>query len=55
MQKDEALMAALRRVGGDPGETVSAEETGEGVVIGDAGETGEVDPEAAGHIFVRRA
>jgi len=55
MQKDEALMAALRRVGALPGETVSAEETGEGVLIGHAGETAEVDPEAAGHIFVRRA
>jgi DtxR family Mn-dependent transcriptional regulator len=55
MQKDEALMAALRRVGALPGETVSAEQTAEGVLVAHAGETAEVDPEAADHIFVRRA
>jgi DtxR family Mn-dependent transcriptional regulator len=55
MQKDEALMAALRRVGALPGETVNAEQTGEGVLVAHAGETAEVDPEAADHIFVRRA
>jgi DtxR family Mn-dependent transcriptional regulator len=55
MQKDEALMAALRRVGALPGETINAEQTGEGVLVAHAGETAEVDPEAADHIFVRRA
>jgi DtxR family Mn-dependent transcriptional regulator len=55
MQKDEALMGALRRVGALPGETVNAEETESGVMIAHAGETAEVDPEAAEHIFVRRA
>ena len=55
MQKDEALMAALRRVGALPGETVNAEQTGEGVLVAHAGETAEVDLEAAEHIFVRRA
>ncbi|HET8602684.1 MAG TPA: metal-dependent transcriptional regulator [Marmoricola sp.] len=54
MQKDEALMGALRRVGALPGETVNAEDTVEGVVLAHAGETAEIDPEAAEHIFVRR-
>ena len=54
MQKDEALMGALRRVGAMPGETVNAEDTVEGVVLAHAGETAEIDPEAAEHIFVRR-
>ena len=55
MQKDEALMGALRRVGALPGETVNAELTGEGVLLAHGGETAEVEPEAAEHIFVRRA
>ena len=54
MQKDEALMGALRRVGALPGETVNAEDTEEGVLLAHAGETAEIDPEAADHIFVRR-
>jgi DtxR family Mn-dependent transcriptional regulator len=54
MQKDEALMAALRRVGAMPGETVNAEETAEGVVLAHAGETAEIEPESAEHLFVRR-
>ncbi len=55
MQKDEALMGALRRVGALPGETVNAEATPAGVLLAHAGETAEVDPDAAEHIFVRRA
>jgi DtxR family Mn-dependent transcriptional regulator len=54
MQKDEALMAALRRAGARPGEIVSAAAGPEGIVVGSAGETAEILPEAADHIFVRR-
>jgi DtxR family Mn-dependent transcriptional regulator len=54
MQKDESLMAALRRVGALPDKSVTIVATSEGVLIGSAGETAEIDPEAAEHIFVRR-
>ena len=55
MQKDEPLMRALRRVGAIPGSVVSAVASEQGVLIGSAGETAEVMPEAAEHIFVKRA
>ena len=54
MQKDEVLMGALRRVGAVPGKTVTVVETGEGVLLGSGGETAEIVPEAAEHIFVKR-
>lgn len=54
MQKDETLMSALRRVGALPDRTVTVVTTGEGVLIGSGGETAEIIPEAAEHIFVRR-
>ena len=54
MQKDEVLMGALRRVGAVPGKTVTVVETGEGVLLGSGGETAEIVPEAAEHIFVRK-
>ena len=54
MQKDEMLMSALRRVGALPDKTVTAIATDEGVLIGSGGETAEIVPEAADHIFVRR-
>ena len=54
MQKDEPLMRALRRVGALPGAVVSAVGSGEGILVGAAGETAEVLPEAAEHIFVKR-
>ena len=54
MQKDEVLMSALRRVGAVPGKTVIVATTDEGVLIGSGGETAELVPEAAEHIFVRR-
>ena len=53
MQKDEVLMSALRRVGAMPDQTVVAVATDEGVLLGSGGETAEVVPEAADHIFVR--
>ncbi len=54
MQKDEALMSTLRRVGALPDKTVTIATTAEGILVGSGGETAEVYPEAAEHIFVRR-
>ena len=54
MQKDEVLMSALRRVGAVPDTTVSIAPTEEGVLVGAGGETAEIMPEAADHIFVKR-
>jgi DtxR family transcriptional regulator, Mn-dependent transcriptional regulator len=53
MQKDEALMGALRRVGALPDKTVTVARTEEGVLVGSGGETAEIIDEAADHIFVR--
>ncbi|MGN6723490.1 MAG: metal-dependent transcriptional regulator [Marmoricola sp.] len=54
IQKDEALMAALRRAGARPGEVIGAAATTHGVVVGAAGETAEILLESADHIFVSR-
>lgn len=54
MQKDEVLMSALRRVGALPDKTITVVATEEGVLVGSGGETAEIFPEAAEHIFVRR-
>ena len=54
MQKDDALMTALRRVGARPGEVVSVTAISDGVSLGSSGETAEILEEAADHIFVRR-
>ena len=54
MQKDETLMSALRRVGALPDKTVTVAATAEGVLVGSGGETAEIVPEAADHIFVRK-
>lgn len=54
MQKDEVLMSALRRVGALPDKTITIVATAEGVLVGSGGETAEIMPEAADHIFVRR-
>ena len=53
MQKDELLMGALRRVGALPDKTITVARTEEGVLVGSGGETAEIFPEAADHIFVR--
>ena len=55
MQKDEPLMSALRRVGALPVPWSVSWPAREGVLLGAAGETAEVLPEAAEHIFVRRS
>ncbi|WP_203337306.1 metal-dependent transcriptional regulator [Nocardioides limicola] len=54
MQKDEDLMSALHRVGATPDKSVTVVATDEGVLVGSGGETAEIVPEAAEHIFVRR-
>jgi len=54
IQKDEVLMAALRRAGARPGEVIGAAATKHGVVVGAAGETAEILLESADHIFVSR-
>ena len=54
MQKDEVLMSALRRVGALPDHTISVVSTAEGILIGSGGESAEIVPEAADHIFVKR-
>jgi DtxR family Mn-dependent transcriptional regulator len=54
MQKDESLMSALRRVGALPDKVVTVGAGAEGVMIGSAGETAEIDAEFASHMFVRR-
>ena len=53
MQKDESLMSALRRVGAIPDQTVAIMATADGVMLGSGGETAEIIPEAADHIFVK--
>ena len=54
MQKDELLMSALRRVGALPDKTITVIATSAGVLVGSGGETAEIVPEAADHIFVRK-
>ncbi len=54
IQTDEVLMAALRRAGALPDHVVTITRAAEGVLIGSAGETAELDDEAASHVFVRR-
>ncbi|WP_340536948.1 metal-dependent transcriptional regulator [Nocardioides sp. GXZ039] len=54
MQKDEVLMSAMRRVGALPEKTVTIVATDDGVLVGSGGETAEIMPEAAEHIFVKR-
>ena len=54
MQKDEALMSAMRRVGALPDKTITVITTADGVLVGAGGESAEIMPEAAEHIFVRR-
>jgi DtxR family Mn-dependent transcriptional regulator len=54
MQKDEILMSAMRRVGALPDKTITVIATEAGVLVGSGGETAEIVPEAADHIFVRK-
>jgi DtxR family transcriptional regulator, Mn-dependent transcriptional regulator len=54
MQKDEVLMSAMRRAGALPDKTVTIVSTEAGVLVGSGGETAEIFPDAADHIFVKR-
>ena len=54
MQKDEHLMGTLRRVGALPDTTVVVAATADGVLVASGGESAEIIPEAADHIFVKR-
>jgi DtxR family Mn-dependent transcriptional regulator len=54
MQKDEQVMAALRRVGALPDKVVTVAAGAEGVLIGSGGETAEIDHDLASHLFVHR-
>lgn len=54
MQKDESLMSAMRRVGALPDKSITVVATPDGVLVGSGGETAEIAPEAADHIFVRK-
>ena len=54
MQKDELVMAALRRVGAVPDKVVTVAPGAGGVLIGSGGETAEIDLELAAHLFVHR-
>ncbi len=53
VQKDERLMATLRRIGALPDHTVAISLTEDGIMIGSGGETAEIDIESAEHIFAR--
>jgi DtxR family Mn-dependent transcriptional regulator len=51
----EQIMAALRRIGAQPGEVVTARRgTGGGVDVSSGGESAELTADAASHLFVRR-
>jgi DtxR family Mn-dependent transcriptional regulator len=54
MQKDEKLMAALRRAGAVPDREVTVAPGAEGVLVGSGGEMAEVGWDVASHMFVRR-
>ena len=54
IQADEQLMAVLRRVGAQPGKVVTVARGALGVLVASGGESAEIEPTAAGHLFVRR-
>jgi DtxR family transcriptional regulator, Mn-dependent transcriptional regulator len=54
LQKDESVMAALRRVGALPDKVVTVVSGAGGVMIGSGGETAEIEPELSAHLFVKR-
>ncbi|HZJ07850.1 MAG TPA: metal-dependent transcriptional regulator [Nocardioidaceae bacterium] len=54
MQKDESVMAALRRVGALPDKVVTVVSRAGGVLIASGEEAAEIDHESASHMFVRR-
>jgi DtxR family transcriptional regulator, Mn-dependent transcriptional regulator len=52
VQTDTALMMTMRRAGVMPGAVVSITESGGGVLVGSGGETAELSPAVASHVFV---
>jgi DtxR family transcriptional regulator, Mn-dependent transcriptional regulator len=54
VQKDEVVMAALRRVGALPERDVVVRRGPEGVLVGSGGETAELDDAVAARVFVTR-
>jgi DtxR family Mn-dependent transcriptional regulator len=52
VQEDHDLMAALRRAGVRPGETVKVRRSAGGVMVGSAGEYAELDAATAAHVLV---
>jgi DtxR family transcriptional regulator, Mn-dependent transcriptional regulator len=54
IQTDEALMAALRRVGALPDHVIRVTHGAEGILVGRGDETAELDFESASHVFVQR-
>jgi len=52
LQTDEPMMAALRRAGVRPGQSVKATVSPGGVLVGSGGETAELSTEMATHVFV---
>jgi DtxR family Mn-dependent transcriptional regulator len=51
-QTDLAVMHSMRRAGVRPGESVVARSSPGGVLVGRGGETVELDPDTASHVFV---
>jgi len=54
VQKDEQVMAALRRVGALPDKVITVARGADGVLLGSGGETAEIELDLASHLFVRR-
>jgi DtxR family Mn-dependent transcriptional regulator len=54
VQKDEQVMAALRRVGALPDKVITVARGADGVLLGSGGETAEIELDLASHVFVRR-
>lgn len=52
LQNDTALMSRLRRAGVQPGTTVTVARSAAGLLVGSGGESTEVSPEVASHVFV---
>jgi DtxR family Mn-dependent transcriptional regulator len=54
IQDDGPLMLALRRVGALPDKVVTVARGAEGILVASGGESAEIDPVSASHLFVRR-
>jgi DtxR family Mn-dependent transcriptional regulator len=52
LQGDTALMSRLRRAGVRPGQSITVATSAGGLLVGSGGETTEISPEVASHVFV---